>query len=106
MLACIIELGKVTEVHQRPLVPLLNEQRSSELALQTTIVMSILQKAQDYLGKIRFSHFHMENADGLHFSLGDNRILAIMLQPQPIQSNDVIGRIQQVVQESVIGMKT
>ena len=100
LLACVIELGKVLEVHQRPLVPLMNKQRSSELALQTTIVMSILQKAEDYLGKMKFSHFHMENADGLHFALGGDRILAIMLKPQPIQSNHLIGKIQQYVQGS------
>lgn len=105
MLACIIEMGKVMEVHQRPLIPLMNEQRSSELALQTTIVMSILQKAEDYLGKIKFTHFHMENADGLHFSLGADRILAIMLKPQPIQSNDVIGKIQALVQRSLIDLQ-
>lgn len=104
MLACIIEMGKVLEVHQRPFVPLMNERRSSELALQTTIVMSIIQKAQDYLGKLKFSYFHMENADGLHFSLGGGRILAIMLKPQSI-SNHVIGKIQELVHGSDIGVK-
>lgn len=35
----------------------------------------------------------MENADGLHFSLGKDRIFAVMLKPQPV-TNDIVGMIQ------------
>jgi hypothetical protein len=105
MLACIIEMGDVKEVYQRPLVPLMNGKRSSELALQTAIVMSIVQKGQDYLGRLKFSYFHMENADGLHFSLGGDEILAIMLKPQPV-SNSLIEKIQELVEGAASSPKT
>lgn len=75
----------------------MNEKRSSEIALQTSIIMSIIQSGEDYLGKLNFSYFHMENADGLHFSLGGDKILAIMLKPQRV-SNSIINEIQELIE--------
>lgn len=87
LLACIIERGNVIDYYIRPGVPIPNEWRANELAAQTSLMMSMVLKGQDYMGKLKFVHFHMENVDGLHFSLGGSKVLAVMLMPQTITSS-------------------
>ncbi len=98
LLACVIKGGEVTEVNYRQSVPIPNEYRAAEMSLQTTVLMSIVLKGQDYMGKFHFLHFHMENADGLYFSQGHDNTLAIMIKPQPI-SNAVVQKIQKYIEK-------
>lgn len=101
LLAAIIEKGNVIDYYGRPGLPLPNESRAGELATQTTLVMSMILKGQDYMGKLRFVHFHMEYVDGLHFSLEGGKILAIMITPQII-SGGLVQMIYDKVQNLTI----
>lgn len=82
LLAALIQKGEVLDFYSRPGLPLPNEDRAGELAMQTTLVMSMVLKSQDYMGRLRFVHYRWENVEGLHFSFGEDKILAVMLNPQ------------------------
>lgn len=84
LLACLIEGNEISDYYARKGVPVLNKRRSSIFLTQTRLIMSMVLEGQEYMGRLKYTHFHMENADGLHFPLGKDRIFAVMLKPQPI----------------------
>lgn len=100
LLACIISDGKLEEMCVRPGVPIVNDQRASQVIFQTSIIMSIVLQGQDHMGKLEFVYFHMGYVDGLYFALSGGKTLAIMLKPQTI-TNDIFLKLQAQVRKIV-----
>jgi hypothetical protein len=91
LLACLIDGDEISDLYMRENIPVLNYRASEVVLTQTRVIMSIVLANQEYMGKLKFIHYHMENADGLHFSLGRGRILSVMLKPQAVNNNVIDG---------------
>lgn len=100
LLACVIDGNRAEDVYIRPGIPLPNGWRSKQLLLHTRILMSIVLTGQDYMGKLKFVHIRMKNADGLHFSLGGEKIFAVMLKPQPVM-NPIIETLHEKLEKLI-----
>ncbi len=93
LVACIVGEGELKEAFARPGVPAAKDDRVRALTFQTTLWVSIVQSSQDYMGKLKFVHLHMESVDGLCFPLGGGRTLVLLLKPQ-ISHAKVIEKVQ------------
>lgn len=96
LIACIIDDGHAIDYFVRSGVPVPDEWRSSNLSVQTALIMSMVMQSQDYLGRLKFIHFHMERVDVLHFALSEKKILVVVIQPQTLD-----GRLVSMIHDHV-----